>query len=128
MNKFKAGDRVKYIADEYERMIGESIGEFDLANNNLFSGGNKEFHSSHYESKTIEPIEFIMENDLDFNTGNIIKYAFRVGNKKGQEVSDIKKIIDYALLLSFQKQIPITQEEVVELINYRFNWKEERKL
>ncbi|MEG0151625.1 MAG: DUF3310 domain-containing protein [Cellulosilyticaceae bacterium] len=82
------------------------------------------FHSSHYHTKGIEPIVFINSNSLGFNEGSIVKYVTRVGKKEGQEVSDIKKIIDYAMLISIQKGINITREDVINLVNYRFDWKE----
>lgn len=86
----------------------------------------KEFHSSHYESDSIEPIELIMSNKMDFCRASIVKYAFRAGKKEGQEALDIKKIIDYAILLAIQEGINFTKEDAQSIIDYRFNWKEER--
>ena len=45
----------------------------------------------------IEPLDFIVENQLDFLEGNIIKYISRHRNKNGAE--DIIKIIHYAHLI-----------------------------
>lgn len=84
------------------------------------------FHSNHYESDSIEPIEFIMSNNLDFCRGNIVKYGFRAGKKQGQEALDIKKIIDYSLLLAIQEGISISRDDIVKLVDYRFKWKESR--
>ncbi|UAW01129.1 PF11753 family protein [Vibrio phage BUCT194] len=81
------------------------------------------FHSSHYESNGIEVIEYISSNKLDFNRASIIKYADRCGKKQGQEKLDIKKIIDYAMLLAFQEGIEITREDIHKLVDYRFDWK-----
>lgn len=81
------------------------------------------FHSSHYESNGIEVIEYISSNKLDFNRASIIKYADRCGKKQGQEKLDIKKIIDYAMLLAFQEGIEITREDIHNLVDYRFDWK-----
>jgi len=53
--------------------------------------------SQHYAMK-ITPITYILENNLDFCTGNIIKYASR-WNKKGDPMGDLDKIIDYAEIL-----------------------------
>jgi len=50
----------------------------------------------HYQHP-IQPIEYIMNNELDFCAGNIVKYATRAPYK-GQFVSDVKKIIHYAEL------------------------------
>lgn len=58
---------------------------------------------NHYISFPIEPITFIMGNDLPFHTGNIIKYAVRAGRKpypdmteEQAEIIDLKKVIRYA--------------------------------
>lgn len=47
----------------------------------------------HYAKWTIEPITFIMENELPFAEGNVIKYTMRHMDKNGLE--DIKKAIKY---------------------------------
>lgn len=85
----------------------------------------KEFHSSHYEGK-IEPIEFIMANNMSFNRGNIIKYATRACKKSGQEKLDIHKIIDYAMLMAFEEGVDIDKDDIIKLVNYRFDWKKNR--
>jgi len=46
----------------------------------------------------IQPLEYILANDLDFCSGNIVKYISRLG-KKGDPVSDLIKIIEYANVL-----------------------------
>ena len=50
----------------------------------------------HYKHP-IQPIEYIMKNELDFCAANIVKYATRAPHK-GQFESDVKKIIHYAEL------------------------------
>lgn len=85
----------------------------------------EEFHSSHYEGK-IEPIEFIMANNMSFNRGNIIKYATRACKKSGQEKLDIHKIIDYAMLMAFEEGVDINKDDIIKLVNYRFDWKKNR--
>lgn len=57
----------------------------------------------HYTAFLIEPITFIMRNGLNFETGNIIKYACRAGKKLysgmdevESEITDLKKVIRYA--------------------------------
>ena len=47
----------------------------------------------HYTQYKIEPIDFIIENQLDFCTGNIIKYVLRYNLKNG--VEDLKKAKQY---------------------------------
>ena len=57
----------------------------------------KQVGGSHYAEMTIQPIEFITANGLDFLQGNIIKYICRHRNKNGAD--DIKKAIHYCELL-----------------------------
>ena len=58
---------------------------------------------SHYSRWKIEPVTFIMRNDMEFWRGNIIKYASRAGyknypemDKSGSEITDLQKVIRYA--------------------------------
>ena len=57
----------------------------------------------HYESMVIQPIEYIHLNNIDFCSGNIIKYASR-WNRKGDPIGDLLKIIDYATILLKQQE------------------------
>lgn len=60
----------------------------------------------HYERWVREPVNFIMQNDLGFWRGNIVKYVMRAGFKVPEdatpeqivdaEVEDLKKVIRYA--------------------------------
>ena len=54
-------------------------------------GGN------HYQQGTIQPIEYIHANDLNFFEGNAIKYVTRNRRKKSA-VEDLKKAIHYIQL------------------------------
>lgn len=47
----------------------------------------------HYKDMKIQPITFIVENDIPYREGNAIKYICRHKNKNG--VEDIKKAIHY---------------------------------
>lgn len=47
----------------------------------------------HYTQYAIEPLAFIMANDLPFWVGNVIKYVLRADKKNG--VEDLKKAKDY---------------------------------
>lgn len=47
----------------------------------------------HYP-QTYDVIDFVKDNDLNFNEGNIIKYVTRA-RKKGQHLDDLKKALDY---------------------------------
>ena len=50
---------------------------------------------SHYQG-TIQPIDLINAQNLNFNLGNVVKYACRAGKKQGENIlSDIEKAKDY---------------------------------
>lgn len=49
--------------------------------------------SDHYTHMEIEPIEFIMANNLDFCQGNVIKYVCRYRSKGG--IEDLRKAQTY---------------------------------
>ena len=48
---------------------------------------------SHYTTKKIQPIDYILENNLDYCSGNVVKYITRHKDKNGAE--DIRKAIHY---------------------------------
>jgi len=52
---------------------------------------------SHYKGYAIQPIEYIMKNNLNYCQANIIKYATRYKDKNGKE--DLEKIKHYVDLL-----------------------------
>ena len=51
----------------------------------------------HYKQFSIQPVEFIVENELDYLQGNVIKYVTRHKAKNGKE--DIKKAIHHLNLI-----------------------------
>lgn len=59
-------------------------------------GGN------HYEDMKIQPIEFILENNLDFLQGNILKYICRYKSKNG--LQDLNKARHYLDILIEHEQ------------------------
>ena len=48
---------------------------------------------SHYTRQAIQPLEYIMANDLGFIEGNVVKYVTRHKDKNG--VEDLEKARDY---------------------------------
>lgn len=52
---------------------------------------------THYKSKKIQPIEYILANEFKFPEGNIIKYISRHDEKNGAE--DVLKSIQYHLFI-----------------------------
>ena len=51
-------------------------------------------HPKHYNKGQIEVIDFIEDQDLNFNRGNVLKYVSRAG-MKGDELEDIEKALWY---------------------------------
>ena len=60
----------------------------------------KQVGGDHYKSLKIQPIEYIMANELGFCEGNVIKYITRYAKKGG--VQDLDKVIHYIELLKSQ--------------------------
>jgi hypothetical protein len=60
----------------------------------------------HYDMGGIQPIEYIMANDLGFLEGNIIKYVTRYKFKNGLE--DLKKAQTYLTWLIENEEKKIT--------------------
>lgn len=54
-------------------------------------------HPEYYVAgRSYEPVKVIMDWDLNFNLGNVIKYISRAGRKDGNSViQDLKKALDY---------------------------------
>lgn len=53
-------------------------------------------HPAHYNSGKIEVMEFIEDQKLDFNAGNVVKYICRAGKKAGnKESQDLRKALFY---------------------------------
>lgn len=60
----------------------------------------KQVGGSHYAEFNIQPVEFIIKNELGFLEGNVIKYVCRHHKKNGAQ--DIQKAIHYLeLILDF---------------------------
>jgi hypothetical protein len=54
----------------------------------------------HYRAMKIQPIEYILKNELGYMEANVVKYISRHRNKNGAE--DIKKAIHYCeMILEF---------------------------
>ena len=55
----------------------------------------KDNTSPHYQG-TIQPIDLINAQDLNFNLGNVVKYVCRAGKKQGENIlTDLEKAKDY---------------------------------
>lgn len=53
-------------------------------------------NTPHHYQGTIQPIDLINAQDLNFNLGNVVKYVCRAGKKKGENIlTDLEKAKDY---------------------------------
>ena len=83
--------KLKQDKEEYqERMKGTYEYEYGKAT-------DKQVGGSHYKDCAIQPVDYIVENNLDFLEGNVVKYITRHRTKGG--IEDIKKVIHYAELI-----------------------------
>jgi len=63
----------------------------------------------HYANKKIQPIEYIMANDLNFCEGNVVKYITRWREKGGVEsLRKIKHYVDFLI----EEEINGKEEEI----------------
>ena len=75
---------------------------------------------NHYLKSGIQPLEYIIANDLSFIEGNIIKYVTRYKYKDG--VEDLLKAQEYLKLLIEKYNDPKRWE-----FYYHFNLKQDEK-
>ena len=56
---------------------------------------NNQITPQHYQG-TIQPIDLINAQNLNFNLGNVVKYVCRAGKKQGENIlSDLEKAKNY---------------------------------
>ena len=58
---------------------------------------DKQIGGSHYKDLNIQPIEYILSNNIGYVEGNVIKYVSRWQSKNG--IQDLKKARHYLDLL-----------------------------
>lgn len=95
-NPVSASDWIKAVPRRYQ----EVAKEFEATKVN---GQEIVTRPEHYTKFKVEPITFIMGNNLGFAVGNIIKYAVRAGSKLypgkdavESEILDLEKVRRYA--------------------------------
>lgn len=92
--------RKKYpkIINEYERGYNHAINTAILCIYNIKNEDESSpvtFTPSHYQG-TIQPIDLINAQNLNFNLGNVVKYVCRTGKKQGESnLKDLEKAKDY---------------------------------
>ena len=78
---------------------------------------NNQVDGDHYSKVAIQPISYILANNLDFCRGNIVKYVTR--DKFKDNDKDIKKIIDYATYILFN-DYNYTVDDIKKYLEERF--------
>ena len=63
----------------------------------------------HYPQK-YDVIDFVSDNTLNFNEGNVLKYITRA-RKKGTHLKDLEKALDY-----IQREIKIVRENELKIL------------
>ena len=52
-------------------------------------------HPEYYSAGKIQPIDFIKDQGLNFNMGNVVKYVCRAGRKEKDPMPDLQKAMAY---------------------------------
>lgn len=120
---FKAGDKVRRISDEFGGMKPGSTGHVEVVYRNgdvelseyplrhdpakleLVSSKSAldvQVGGGHYKKLKIQPVEYIMANNIPYMEGNVIKYVTRWRSKAG--VQDLEKAAHYLQLLIEQEK------------------------
>lgn len=63
---------------------------------------DRQVGGDHYKQCKIQPVEFIVANDIGFMEGNVIKYVVRHKRKSG--IADLEKAMHYLqMLIEFER-------------------------
>jgi hypothetical protein len=80
---------------------------------------DKQVGGDHYRTMAIQPIEYILDNELGWCEGNIVKYITRHHQKGGRK--DVEKVIHYAEML-------LARYDEAELVRESVEWDQSMKL
>lgn len=69
----------------------------DAPESEALKASDRQVAGSHYKDCSIQPIEYVLANNLGFCEGNVVKYITRYAAKGGKE--DLDKVIHYVELL-----------------------------
>ena len=75
------------------------------------SAYDKQIGGKHYQNFSIQPSKFVIENELLFPEGNVIKYICRHRFKNGKE--DLEKAVHFIEMIIERDYptVPMTEEE-----------------
>lgn len=97
MNKQKLINEIEKIKlkipnNEYKKGYNNGLNSAILC---VYDYNNISSTQSHYQA-TIQPIDLINAQNLNFNLGNVVKYVCSAGKKQGENVlSDLEKAKNY---------------------------------
>jgi|TARA_R110000803_G_scaffold50182_1_gene104205 hypothetical protein len=76
----------------------------------------------HYKKLKIQPIEYILANDMGFCEGAIVKYISRWKNKGGvEDLRKIKQFCDFLIEDAVtEPPLPVEREEFTSAVNSPF--------
>lgn len=77
------------LPETYEQLLKQTSDEFNAPEINIESPLLSQVGGSHYKDMAIQPITYILANNIGFAEGNIIKYISRYKAKNG--LQDLKK-------------------------------------
>lgn len=64
----------------------------------MITGSDKQVGGTHYSTQKIQPIEYILGNNLGYCEGNVIKYVSRYKNKNGlEDLFKARQYIDFLI-------------------------------
>jgi len=90
--------------ESHEQYMARRSAEESLINKERFKKtkpSDKQIGGNHYKDCAIQPVDYIVKNNLDFLEGNVVKYITRHKTKNG--IEDIRKVIHYAELILEKK-------------------------
>ena len=90
--------------ESHEQYMARRSAEEKLINKERFNKtkpSDKQIGGNHYKDCAIQPVDYIVKNNLDFLEGNVVKYITRHKTKNG--IEDIRKVIHYAELILEKK-------------------------
>jgi hypothetical protein len=93
-----------------ERLYGKSKYDETYLYNELLEIFKKEIMIPLHYPQQYDVIDFVSDNSLNFNEGNVIKYITRA-RKKGTHLIDLEKALDY-----IQREIKIVRENELKQI------------
>lgn len=102
MEEIKVGDSVinvgksiEFVVDSvYGSKLYDSNGYWSFIEDCELKTKQAPTKPKHYQTNTIDVIDFCSAYNLNFNRGNVVKYVCRAG-RKDNELEDLEKALDY---------------------------------